>query len=194
MSSLSLSCVSRRWAGWTHKHTHTHTHTQNDYRNPRCACAPRVNKVEVFLSQFEWNSRDSPTAIEAQILCYSWLPPISRAPWPYGGWPMTSRIQCTRRYQSIYVYNLWCACVCVYQSVGYIFFFAKSPCMCVCVYEFMMSHDVYTRTHPTKTHRKMSRKIHCIILDTFMHSEHLHYTVCMHVRGVATPHSAAVKH
>ena len=27
----------------THKHTHTHTHTQSDYRNPRCACAPRVN-------------------------------------------------------------------------------------------------------------------------------------------------------
>ena len=24
-------------------HTHTHTHTQNDYCNPRCACAPRVN-------------------------------------------------------------------------------------------------------------------------------------------------------
>ena len=23
--------------------TQTHTHTQNDYRNPRCACAPRVN-------------------------------------------------------------------------------------------------------------------------------------------------------
>ena len=25
-------------------HTHTHTHTQDDYSNPRCACAPRVNK------------------------------------------------------------------------------------------------------------------------------------------------------
>ena len=24
-------------------HTHTHTDTQNDYCNPRCACAPRVN-------------------------------------------------------------------------------------------------------------------------------------------------------
>ena len=24
--------------------THTHTHTQDDYRNPRCACAPRVNE------------------------------------------------------------------------------------------------------------------------------------------------------
>ena len=29
--------------GQTNTHTHTHTHTQNDYRNPRCACAPRVN-------------------------------------------------------------------------------------------------------------------------------------------------------
>ena len=25
--------------------THTHTDTQNDYRNPRCACASRVNNV-----------------------------------------------------------------------------------------------------------------------------------------------------
>ena len=24
--------------------TQTHTHTQSDYRNPRCACAPRVNQ------------------------------------------------------------------------------------------------------------------------------------------------------
>ena len=27
-------------------HTHTQTHTQDDYRNPRCACAPRVNHSE----------------------------------------------------------------------------------------------------------------------------------------------------
>ena len=26
-------------------HTHTHTHTQNDYCNPCCACALRVNHV-----------------------------------------------------------------------------------------------------------------------------------------------------
>ena len=27
-----------------HTHTmHTHTHTQNDYRNPCCACTPRLN-------------------------------------------------------------------------------------------------------------------------------------------------------
>ena len=31
--------------------THTHTHTQNDYRNPRCACAPRVNDtLMLFIS------------------------------------------------------------------------------------------------------------------------------------------------
>ena len=28
--------------------THKHTHTQSDYRNPRCACAPRVNKVQTM--------------------------------------------------------------------------------------------------------------------------------------------------
>ena len=28
----------------TQTHRHTDTHTQNDYCNPRCACAPRVNK------------------------------------------------------------------------------------------------------------------------------------------------------
>ena len=26
----------------------THTHTQDNYRNPRCACAPRVNYVEHY--------------------------------------------------------------------------------------------------------------------------------------------------
>ena len=25
-------------------HTYTHTYTQDNYSNPRCACAPRVNK------------------------------------------------------------------------------------------------------------------------------------------------------
>ena len=28
----------------THTHTNTHTDTQTKYGNPRCACAPRVNK------------------------------------------------------------------------------------------------------------------------------------------------------
>ena len=31
-------------------HTHTQTDTQNDYCNPRCACAPRVNYTVVVLS------------------------------------------------------------------------------------------------------------------------------------------------
>ena len=33
-------------------HTHTHTHTQYDYRNPRCACAARVNKGSDLLKNF----------------------------------------------------------------------------------------------------------------------------------------------
>ena len=33
--------------------THTHTDTQNDYRNPRCACAPRVNDYIVKASHCE---------------------------------------------------------------------------------------------------------------------------------------------
>ena len=38
-------------SGHTHTHTHTHTHihthtyTHDNYYNPRCACAPRVNKL-----------------------------------------------------------------------------------------------------------------------------------------------------
>ena len=28
----------------SNRHTHTHTDTQTKYCNPRCACAPRVNK------------------------------------------------------------------------------------------------------------------------------------------------------
>ena len=27
-------------------HTYTHTYTQDNYSNPRCACAPRVNNKE----------------------------------------------------------------------------------------------------------------------------------------------------
>ena len=42
----SIRCLTQpfllrfRWG----RQTHTHRHTQNDYRNPRCPCAPRVNK------------------------------------------------------------------------------------------------------------------------------------------------------
>ena len=27
-------------------HTYTHTYTQDNYSNPRCACAPRVNNYD----------------------------------------------------------------------------------------------------------------------------------------------------
>ena len=33
----------------TDRHTHTQTDTQNDYRNPRCACAPRVKTIIIPL-------------------------------------------------------------------------------------------------------------------------------------------------
>ena len=32
-------------SGHTYTHTHIHTYTQDNYSNPRCACAPRVNYV-----------------------------------------------------------------------------------------------------------------------------------------------------
>ena len=50
-------------------HTHTHTHTQDDYRNPRCACAPRVNnnifsqschKAELFIDVCKLTNHYSP--------------------------------------------------------------------------------------------------------------------------------------
>ena len=31
-----------------HIHTHTHTYTHDNYYNPPCACAPRVNKKPKF--------------------------------------------------------------------------------------------------------------------------------------------------
>ena len=30
-----------------YEHTHAHIHTGDNYRNPRCACVPRVNKLNV---------------------------------------------------------------------------------------------------------------------------------------------------
>ena len=33
--------------------THKHTHTQSDYRNPRCACAPRVNNGHAMVMQWK---------------------------------------------------------------------------------------------------------------------------------------------
>ena len=39
----------------THTHTHTHTYTHDNYYNPRCACAPRVNK-ESNVVTIEYNA------------------------------------------------------------------------------------------------------------------------------------------
>ena len=33
---------------YTHIHTHIHTYTHDNYYNPRCACAQRVNYVDIF--------------------------------------------------------------------------------------------------------------------------------------------------
>ena len=72
-----------------------------------------VEQVEVLLSQFEWNSRDSPT--ETRLTdCYKSTDSLSlvtpanfpRAVTVPGDGQMTSRIQCSRRCRSIYVYNL----------------------------------------------------------------------------------------
>ena len=38
-----FGACSARISGDRQTHTHTQTDTQNDYCNPRCACAPRVN-------------------------------------------------------------------------------------------------------------------------------------------------------
>ena len=54
---------------WTD--THTHTHTQTKYRNPRCACAPRVNHdtytclcIEfVNITDIAWVFRESVRAV-----------------------------------------------------------------------------------------------------------------------------------
>ena len=68
--------------------------------------------LEVLLGQFEWKSRDSPTETRLtrryrSIDSLSFVTPANfpHVVTPYGGWPMTSRTQCTRRCQSIYVYN-----------------------------------------------------------------------------------------
>ena len=35
-------------------HTHIHTHTQDNYSNPRCACAPRVNNDIIGAHAHVW--------------------------------------------------------------------------------------------------------------------------------------------
>ena len=41
----------------THTHTHTHTHIRDNYCNPLCACAPRVNNTQmVAVALGPWTS------------------------------------------------------------------------------------------------------------------------------------------
>ena len=58
--------------------------------------------LEVLLSQFEWKSKDSltETRLTYRYRSLSFVTPTN-FPLLYGGWPMMSRIQCTRRCQSI---------------------------------------------------------------------------------------------
>ena len=37
-------------SGHTYTHTHIHTYTHDNYYNPRCACAPRVNNNTVVVT------------------------------------------------------------------------------------------------------------------------------------------------
>ena len=39
-------------------HTHIHTYTQDNYSNPRCACAPRVN-IDVII-KYRWPAEPRP--------------------------------------------------------------------------------------------------------------------------------------
>ena len=48
--------------------THTHTHTQDDYRNPRCACAPRVNHLMI---QQKLKPHVSLVMIESDLYSYN---------------------------------------------------------------------------------------------------------------------------
>ena len=34
-------------------HEHTNTHTQDNYRNPRCACVPRVNNEQDYTMMYD---------------------------------------------------------------------------------------------------------------------------------------------
>ena len=46
---LLVSLISRLVACSARIVVDTHTHTQNDYCNPRCACAPRVNYIGLYI-------------------------------------------------------------------------------------------------------------------------------------------------
>ena len=40
-------------SGHTYTHTYIHTYTHDNYSNPRCACAPRVNNVIEYCLSFQ---------------------------------------------------------------------------------------------------------------------------------------------
>ena len=48
-------------SGHTHIHTHIHTYTQDNYSNPRCACAPRVNNYCVIITSVLIYSKNTPS-------------------------------------------------------------------------------------------------------------------------------------
>ena len=43
-----IVCADRHTYIQTHTHTHTHSHTQDNYCNPLCACASRVNYAYLY--------------------------------------------------------------------------------------------------------------------------------------------------
>ena len=58
-------------------HTYTHTYTQDNYSNPRCACAPRVNeqKVGMLLQKEQVKSMDKSMDDNCGewVECWVWL-------------------------------------------------------------------------------------------------------------------------
>ena len=50
-------CKAAVMSGHTHIHTYTHTYTHDNYYNPRCAYAPRVNNVKLQESKHECTDR-----------------------------------------------------------------------------------------------------------------------------------------
>ena len=52
----------------TDRQTHRHTDTQTKYSNPRCTCAPRVNKQGVFCPP---HSRQS-VGVKERCVCEEW--------------------------------------------------------------------------------------------------------------------------
>ena len=64
----------RRLAQWD-RHTHTHTHTQDKYRNPRCACAPRVKYLHVPINKCTYMYVEiEATSVHSHLLSRLWSP------------------------------------------------------------------------------------------------------------------------